>query len=220
MQRLLFFLLFFLNGIANAQKPAKRVLRSPNDFQGIGAILNLKNGKKLEGTIGIDFTKLHEEVSYRPDEGKERTFPVEDVISYDINDRVFLLCDMDTAGSGLKFNRRFCLRSSETFNSLVLYQLDYLASDLVIPLASPFINTSKMYFVMVPALSKNKIIYTLGPKLVPDFDTKVAIALKKLLPLSTKIAMKDKGYFYDQTTPVNMVARIWKTIVEEYNASN
>jgi hypothetical protein len=216
------FSLIFLVAVSVHAMAQKRVFKSPNDFQNVGGVLNLKSGKKLEGTLSLDYTKLHEEITYKPDEGREKTFAAEDILSFELSDRVYVRKDLDTSGTGIRHTSRFCLRISETYSKLVLYQYDYLPADLANPPKTPLPANmlSKMYFVQVPKIDAKKILGIFHKKLVPGFDIKMATALKDLLPLATRIGMKDKGYFYDEKTPVPAVIKIWKTIVEEYNASN
>ncbi len=216
-----FIVLLSLILVANILFAQKKIFKSPNDFKNVSATLYLKSGKKLEGNISLDFTKTNEEFTYKPEEGTERTYSVYDVSKFDINDKIYEKKQIDTAGTGMKYTERFVLVISETWSKLVLYQYDYLPADIKNPPTNASTTiTNKMYFVTVPKIDKEKIVGVYNNKLVPQLDVKLATALKDLLPLATKIGMKDKGYYYDEKTPVPAVVKIWKTIVEEYNASN
>lgn len=208
----------FVNAFLFAQK---RYFKTANDFKNVSATVYLKSGKKMEGNLSLDYSKTNEEFSFKPEEGSVRTYSVYDISKFEINDKQYVKKIIDTAGTGLKNNEHFVLIISETYSKLVLYQYDYFPSDIKNPPAGASqAVAAKMYFVMVPKIEKEMIISVYSKKLVPQLDVKLSTALMDLLPLATHIAMKDKGYYYEEKTPVTQVVKIWKTIVEEYNASN
>ncbi len=187
--------------------------RTSNDVYKTPAIINLMDGKKVEGKITILFESGLNPVNYivLNNVEKEEKILIDDIKSYEIKNTLYFPKQIIIENTGEK--RILFLKELSKIDSriqlLELYQ-------------QKNINTNEIerhfYFIVTDKQERFEVLSLTKKELVPNFDYKMSKIVEDCPTLANKILTKTKGYFVPSITFSDYkTLETLQNIIEDYN---